>query len=79
MTRQVLIAGTALSFLLASAPVAFADDPTTVLLAMRGMTPPWPGPVVPAFLARGPCYQHMHYESFPIGGYRCIRDYDYRD
>ena len=78
MTKGILMAGAALALLLAPAHRAAADDATAVLLMMRGEAPVWPGPVVPEFLSRGQCFQHMHYESFPIGGYRCVRDHDWR-
>jgi hypothetical protein len=54
--------------------IAFADDPTGVLLQERGEQPTYPGPL-PEFTDGGPCYRGMHQQAFPSSqGYRCVRD-----
>jgi hypothetical protein len=74
MSRGVLKAGVTLAWLLACSAGAWADDPTGVLLQLRGMAPRYPGPgPLPAFTEGGVCYQGMH--SVPqFNGYRCVRD-----
>jgi hypothetical protein len=74
MSRSVLRIGAALAFLLAPAALAYADDPTGVLLQQRGDAPRYPGPL-PAFTEGGVCYQGMHTEPFNnMSGYRCVRN-----
>ena len=74
MVRGALMAGAVLAGLLTSPAVVFADDPTGVLLQLRGMAPPYPGPgPLPAFTEGGPCYQGMHSVA-RFNGYRCVRD-----
>jgi hypothetical protein len=74
MSRSVLRIGAAIALLLAPAAVAYADDPTGVLLQQRGEAPRYPGPV-PAFKEGGMCYQGMHTQPwFNSFGYRCVRD-----
>ena len=75
MRRRILRrAGAALACLLTCSAGAYADDPTGVLLQLRGIAPPYPGPgPLPAFTEGGPCYQGMH--AVPrFNGYRCVRD-----
>ena len=75
MSRSILRMGAALALLLAPAVVAYADDPTGLLLRERGDAPRYPGPL-PAFTEGGVCYQGMHTQSFNnMSGYRCVRDY----
>ena len=53
--------------------VAFADDPTGVLLQERHQLPPSNGPV-PAFSDWGPCQAGQTQMAFPNAqGYRCVR------
>jgi len=75
MTKNALKFGAVLALLLASG-VAYADDPTGVLLQERGLAPKYPGPgPLPEFTEGGMCYQGMHSEPFPnLNGYRCVRD-----
>jgi hypothetical protein len=60
-----------------SAPAAYADDPTGVLLreqqANQPLTPEQRAQL-PEFSGNGPCQPGMQSESFPTGmGYRCIK------
>jgi hypothetical protein len=74
MVRSALMAGAVLAGLFASSTVALADDPTGILLQLRGMAPQYPGPgPLPAFTEGGPCYQGMHSVA-RFNGYRCVRD-----
>ncbi len=66
----------ALTLLAASGAVAYADDPTGVLLQERGIAPVYPGPgPLPEFTEGGVCFQGMHTIPFPnLNGYRCVRN-----
>jgi hypothetical protein len=68
--------GLVLALLLTSGAVAYADDPTGVLLQERGQAPVYPGPgPVPEFTEGGVCFQGMHSIPFPnLNGYRCVRN-----
>jgi hypothetical protein len=74
MALRALMVAAVLAGLAASPAVAFADDPTSALLQMRGMAPQYPGPgPLPASNEGGPCYQGMHSVA-RFNGYRCVRD-----
>lgn len=77
MTNGLLKVGAVLTLLLAPSAIAYADDPTGVLLQERGDAPRYPGPgPVPAFTEGGVCYQGMHTTPFPnLSGYRCVRNW----
>jgi hypothetical protein len=73
MIRTALKCSAVLGLLLGSGMVAYADDPTGVLLQDRGATPPAQRPS-PEFSDVGPCQAGMQQESFPNAqGFRCIR------
>lgn len=72
MINTCLKCGAVLGLLL-TAGVAYADDPTGVLLQERGQLPRSNGPL-PLFSDNGPCQRGMLQEAFPNWqGYRCIR------
>jgi len=73
MIRTALKCSAILGLLLGSGIVAYADDPTGVLLQERGAAPRAHGPL-PEFSDVGPCQAGMQQESFPNAqGFRCIR------
>jgi hypothetical protein len=73
MIKTYLKAGAVLGLLLGSGVVAYADDPTGVLLQERGLLPRSNGPL-PLFSDNGPCQRGMVQVSFPNRqGYRCYR------
>ena len=73
MIRTALKCSAILGLLLGSGALAYADDPTGLLLQQRGQLPRSDS-ALPKFSDVGPCHRGMQQVAFPNGqGYRCVR------